>query len=226
MVRWVHKRKWEKPKSDGKADSGTTGSNDKDNGYWTIRSRLTVRGFKDQQKEDIARYAGTSTRSSQRILVSEAVRNRWPMGTLDISVAFLKGVTYKELADMTGEPVREVDFYLPASCIPLLRLVPGFEDFDPQTEVLHCDKPGTGLADAPRAFSIKLKTVTDNECMMKASLIDAEMCVKHRQTNQQLQELVAMLTKHVDDIRLTGESGEVKAIIDHLHSAFGELKIE
>ena len=53
-VRWVHKRKWEKPKTDGKSSHGK--------GYWTIRSRLTIRGFKDSQKGDIARYAGTSTR--------------------------------------------------------------------------------------------------------------------------------------------------------------------
>ena len=92
------------------------------------------------------------------MLVSEAVRNGWPICTLDISVAFLKGVTYEELSKLTGEPMREVNFYLPANCIPILRLVPGFEDFDPQREVLHCDKPGTGLTDAPRAFSIKLKT--------------------------------------------------------------------
>ena len=158
--------------------------------------------------------------------MSEAVRNGWSICTLDISTAFLKGVTYEELSKMTGEPEREVKFYLPANCIPLLRMVHGFEDFNPQTEVLHCDKPGTGLADAPRAFSIKLKTVTDNKCLMKASLIDAEMCVKHRQTAQHLSALVAMLTKHVDDIKLTGEPDEVNIIIGHLHTVFGELKIE
>ena len=45
----------------------------------------------------------------------------------------------------------------------MLRTLPGFKDFDPQTEVTHCDKPGTGLVDAPRAFSIKLKLVTGEE---------------------------------------------------------------
>ena len=94
-----------------------------------------------------------------------------------------------------------MNFYLPASSISLLKRVPGFENFDPQTEVLHCDKPGTGLTDAPRAFSIKLKTVTDEKCHMQASLVDPEMCVKHKAT----QQLIAMLTKHVDDIKMTGE---------------------
>ena len=80
----------------------------------TIRARLTVRGFKDSEKGDIDRYAGTSARSSQKVLVSEAVRRGWDIGTTDISKAFLQGVTYEELAQLTGEKQREVNFYLPS----------------------------------------------------------------------------------------------------------------
>ena len=42
----------------------------------------------------------------------------------------------------------------------MLKTLPGFEDFDPTREVLRCLKPGTGLKDAPQAFSMKLKRVT------------------------------------------------------------------
>ena len=60
---------------------------------------------------------------------------------------------------------------------------------------------------------------------MQASLIDAEMCVKHRVIKLEKQ-LVAMLTKHVDDVKFTGTAEETKSIIGHLHETFGELKIE
>ena len=136
------------PTSDVTKGSGSTLA-DTPKAQRTIRARLTARGFKDSDKGDIDRYAGTSSRSAQKVLVSEAVRNGWPICTADISKAFLQGVTYEELAKLTGKPAREVNFYLPANNIPLLRQLPGFEDFDPQTEVLHCDKPGTGLVDAP-----------------------------------------------------------------------------
>ena len=139
---------------------------------------MTVRGFKDSEKGDIDRYAGTSSRLSQKLLVSEAARQGWDIATTDISKAFLQGVTYKELAKLTGEPLREVNFYLPASNIHLLRQVPGFENFDPQTEVLHCDKPGTGSVDAPKAFSMKLRLVTER-IGLKNSKIDPELCFKH-----------------------------------------------
>ena len=153
-VRWVLKNKWEQPTVNAITDgSCTTEVAKRVKGVAqlikTIRARLTVRGFKDSDKGDVDRYAGTSARSSQKMLVSEAVLRRWDICTADISKAFLQGVTYEELAKLTGKKQREVNFYLPASNIPLLQKVPGFEDFNPAKGVLHCDKPGTGLVDAP-----------------------------------------------------------------------------
>ena len=123
--------------------------------------------------------AGTSSRSSQKVVVSEAVCRQWSILSADISKAFLQGVTYKELAELTGTQPREVNFYLPAADIPLLRRIPGFEDFDPQKEVCHCDKPGTGLGDAPRAIQVKLVGILTKRCGMRQSNVDNEPCVRH-----------------------------------------------
>ena len=82
------------------------------------------------------------------------------MCSADVSKAFLQGLTYEEIAKDTGAPLREVQFELPTGCVPLLRQVEGFEDFDPSTEVVHSDKPGTGLKDAHHAFSLKLARST------------------------------------------------------------------
>jgi hypothetical protein len=186
----------------------------------TIRARLTVRGFKDCERGDIERYAGTSSRCSQKALVSEAVLRGWDLITTDISKAFLQGVTYDELAKLTGERPREVNFYLPASNIPVLRKVKGFENFNPATEVLHCDKPGTGLVDAPRAFSIKLSSVTCDKCGLMPSKVDQELCFKHVNGR-----LVCLMTKHVDDLKIAGEPAVVQEILTTLQKTFGELKI-
>jgi hypothetical protein len=147
--RWVLKWKWELAAT----EASTSAIEQKSRRV--IRARLTVRGFKDLEKHLVDRYAGTAQRYSQRVLVSEAVMRGWDIGTTDISKAFLQGVTYKELSEMTGEPVREVNFYLPARSSVLLKQVDGFQNFNPQLEVLHCDKPGTGSVDAPRCFSLK-----------------------------------------------------------------------
>jgi hypothetical protein len=168
----------------------------------------------------VDRYAGTSSRSSQKVLVSEAVLRGWDICTADISKAFLQGVTYEELAKLTGKKQREVNFYLPASNIALLQKVPGFEDFNPAKEVLHCDKPGTGLVDAPLAFSIKLSMVTLDKCNLIPSKIDPEFCCRHHND-----EFVCLMTKHVDDLKITGRSEVVKQVLFEIQKVFGELKI-
>ena len=194
-----------------------------------IRARLAVRGFKDRGKDDLMAYAGTAMRWSQRLLVSEAVLRRWPLCALDVKKAFLQGVSYEELAAETGETQREVNFELPASTAAVLRQVPGYESFDHRTEVLHCDKPGTGLRDAPRAFSQKLRKVTDqfgfrgttadleHEYMLAPSedqvfppsaKVDKQAQASekehpHLNVSQGIRVMVltAMITKHVDDVK-------------------------
>ena len=217
-VRWVLKNKWEQPTVD--VSTGGSGTTEAGKPVKSIRARLTVRGFKDTDKGDVDRYAGTSARSSQKVLVSEAVLRGWDICTADISTAFLQGVTYEELARLTGKKQREVNFYLPASNIPLLQKVPGFEDFNPAKEVLHCDKPGTGLVDAPLAFSIKLSMVTRDKCNLIPSKIDPEFCCRHDKG-----ELVCIMTKHVDDLKIAGRPAVVQQVLAEIQKVFGELKI-
>ena len=70
--------------------------------------RLTLRGFKDRDADSLDTYAGTSDRLSQRVIVSESVCRGWTMKALDIKKAFLKGVSYEELAKATDQPQRHV----------------------------------------------------------------------------------------------------------------------
>ncbi len=75
-------------------------------GQWLriIRMRLCLRGFMDLEAFSLDTFSGTAKRSSQRILASEAACHQdWIIASLDIDKAFLKGFTYKELAEATGE---------------------------------------------------------------------------------------------------------------------------
>ena len=191
-----------------------------------IRARMVIRGFKDKDKESLDSYAGTSKKYSQRIVASVAASNGWPIGTADISKAFLQGVTYEELHEITGETLREVNFTLPygEDVIACSRQVEGFENFDPKTEVLHCDKPGTGSVDAPRAFSLKLASVTQGKCDLQPTTNDEELCLKHcRKTGK----LLVIMTKHVDDLKIAGETKEeVLKVMNMLSEAFGPVEVD
>ena len=108
-VRWVYKWKFDKPTQD------ITDTSKQAEARRVIRARLCLRGFKDLDKDNVAKYAGTSQRHTQRILCSEAVVQQWDIWNTDISKAFLQGINYEEHAELTGEPLREVNFYLPAA---------------------------------------------------------------------------------------------------------------
>ena len=62
--------------------------------------------------------------------------------SIDVNKAFLQGLTYDELAKLTGEPRRQVAFTLPKGAAAQLRKIPGYESFDPSCEALHCESLG------------------------------------------------------------------------------------
>eukprot|EP00959_Pyramimonas_sp_CCMP1952_P265517 5551782-Pyramimonas_sp.AAC.1 len=58
----------------------------------------------DLEAFDAEAFAGTARRPSQRLLASAAARKKqWAIASLDINAAFLKGLTYQELAEATRE---------------------------------------------------------------------------------------------------------------------------
>ena len=106
----------------------------------------------DTEAFSIDTFSGTARRQSQQILSSEAACNpKWVLASLDVDKAFLKGFTYKELAQTTGEKERFVCFTLPPGSGAVLRKTRGFEHFDEAVHCLQCIKPCPGTKDAPRA---------------------------------------------------------------------------
>ena len=124
-----------------------------------ITTRMTMRGFRDNVSS-LETYAGTASRGDQRIVDSVIINEPDFINfSFDVSKAFAKGMTFKEISELTGEPLRAVEFYLSEEDCQLLRLIPGYEDFNSETECLSNEKPIYGLKDAPRAWRVKLDIV-------------------------------------------------------------------
>ena len=134
----------------------------------------------------------------------------------------MQGITYEELAATTGELLRETNFDFPAHCIPALRRYKGFENVDPRTKVLHCVKPGTGVNDAPRCFSMKLARTTRGKCGMTCCTVDSELLFLHELDGT----LLAIMCIHVDDLRLAGHRDTVIKISKLIEEDVGQLKID
>ena len=208
-VRWVGK--WKRVLVKGDASRNTR----------VIRMRLTLRGFKDQDAQDLETYAGTSSRASQRVVISEAVCRGWELMTIDVKKAFLKGISYEELSRVSGAPKREVNFDLSSEAVSMLRQCPGYEDFDPRTEVLSMTKPGTGCKDAPKCFAIKLSEATNRVFGAKPCSVDDQLIMRHGANGLDL-----IGTKHVDDIKIGGTAQAKAEMIKALEHVFGKGELD
>ncbi|CAE7553939.1 RE2 [Symbiodinium sp. CCMP2456] len=114
-----------------------------------------------------------------RLLLAIAVQQGWPLKSADVSEAFLRGLSFEEL-HRTGvdKELREVQLLLPPGSLELIRAVPGLENFNPETEVLHLLKPGFGLKDAPRLWNLALKRVL-KKVGLRPTNVDPQLYVLH-----------------------------------------------
>jgi hypothetical protein len=185
--------------------------------------RMTLRGFKDWDALMLETYSGTAKRTSQKLVASEAAARGWPMAAVDVRKAFLKGISYEDLAKETGEPRREVCFELSEQACAVLRTLEGYEDFDWRTEVLGCERPGTGCKDAPRCWSMQLTKVTQVAWGAKPTTHDDHLLVRHQKEDN---ELDFIATEHVDDIKPACPMDILKQLLLILEQAFGKGELE
>ena len=193
------------------------------NGQRDVKSRVTMRGFKDRAGQDLAAFAGTASRWGQRLVNSTIAQNtEFEFFSFDVSAAFAKGMTFRELADLTGETLREVQFDLDAMSSELLRPLPEFRNFDPATETLSMVKPIYGLKDAPRAWQQKLNIILIR-FGMKPLLADEQAFVLF-QTLVKKPKLLCILSTHADDLKGGAKKAVALALLAHIEKAAGKFK--
>ena len=188
-------------------------------GVRSVKARLTIRGFQDTA--DVESYASTASRWSQRLVVSLAVMNKWPVWVSDISTAFLRGMPFKELAKLTNTPEREVAFVPPKGWEKYFTELPDMATFDFVTEVLKLCKAVYGLRDAPRAWRIRLDIELKRLGGHALPTDKALYCFYDNNG-----KLDAVISAHVDDLKGAGNKQRTDAIIKGLESAFGTMKTQ
>eukprot|EP00959_Pyramimonas_sp_CCMP1952_P173620 3628055-Pyramimonas_sp.AAC.1 len=99
-----------------------------------IKARPTMRGLKDMES-NLATFARTASRWGQRVVDAVTVRQGdWASFSFDMSAAFAKGFTFEKLSQLTGGPLRMVQFELGREGAKLLEAIPGFETFNSREE--------------------------------------------------------------------------------------------
>ena len=191
------------------------------NGVRDIKARLVAHGFKDHDSQSLQVYASTTTRWGQRLICSIAASRRWELISADISTAFLQGVTFKELSELTGEPLRTVSLSPPKGYEKFFNKLKGLEKADFSSQCLSLKKPAYGLKDAPRAWRKRLHLMLTN--FQGRSLSSDESIYAFFSPKQ---ELLAVLSAHVDDLKIAGDHAFVKGMLTFFETQVGKLKVE
>ena len=186
----------------------------------TVKARLTIRGFEDMSvSED--NYAGTATRWSQRVIASVAVQRVWRIFVTDVSTAFLRSMSFSDMAKDSGGVAREVSFVPPIGSEMYFKELPKMRSYDPLTYVLRLLKPVYGLKDAPAAWKKQLnrvlllaggKQLHTDKCLW--AWFDGVGCLQ------------LLLSTHVDDLKGCGDEATTTRVLNVLTKEFGTLKTQ
>jgi len=203
-------------------------------GSFVIRARLCIRGFQDLQQDSLSTFSGTASRQGQRLVnYMAANREDFILSSCDVGSAFLKGLTFEQVAKMTGRPKRTVQLRLPAESVVFLRMIPGFERFDPNAHCLEMLRPGFGLKDAPRLWNQRVGqtmtrmkihgTVSDPQLYCKwvrppGLPLDFAEC-----QTVALLGLMMLCSAHVDDFKMAASEEVSDGFMDALEEEFGPL---
>ena len=159
--------------------------------------------------------------------MATAVQGQWPMASLDVSEAFLKGFTFDKIQERRGGPKRRVSLTLPRckagepSGSSILRTIRGYEDFDESSEVLEMLKGGFGLIDAPNLFTSRVNEVfvahgvhpTCAEPKIYLRRSSGVKAARGESSGSSPGDLDLMVSAHMDDFKSTGPQPE----LDWLH---------
>ena len=191
------------------------------------KCRLCIRGFKDGQAENLDTFAGTASRYGQRTANIIAATKRWTLWSLDVSQAFLKGLTFEEVSRMTGTPLRSVQLILPKGAAALLQKIPGYEKFDPLRHVLDMIRPGFGLKDAPRLWHLRIDEVM-HKFGTHSLVSDPQLYARWQSGSSKysLETLDFPCSKHVDDLKGASPKPVFEALCTELKKHFGDLTIQ
>ena len=195
------------------------------NGQLIAKSRLCLKGFAEPVSADEVKASPTANRVSHRIVKHTAVQRRWPLASLDVSTAFLKGWTFAELEQkgMTRKPVA----FVPCEQVWELLAEINPAEFskvldNPGEWIFVLEKAAYGLRDAPLLWHLRAVEVL-KDLGYKAMLHDACTFILRDSASKKLS---AVLTLHVDDLLMTSAIAEIQKLQDSLSKVFGSLSLD
>ena len=192
-----------------------------------VRCRLCLKGFAEKNAHTLQTASPTASRISHRLVYSRAAERGWPIWSIDVSSAFLRGYKFQDL-EKEGHHYRQPVAFVPPDA-ELFSLLCELDSEtwseaakEPHAFCIEIDKGAYGLKDAPLLWYLKIHQVLTQQLKLTVSKHDACTYYKHSDTGS----LCLMLTLHIDDTLITGEGQELQTFYTALEAAFEGLTVD
>ena len=178
-------------------------SSDPDDRSRTPKARLVLVGWQDPELGKIATDSPTLRKESKGLVLSICASKHWKLWGADIKTAFLSG-------DPTS---RDIYFKPPADIRQWMQL--------DDSSLMKLEKAAYGLAEAPRAWFLRLTREMKAAGLSQSSLDPCLFCLRCQKTG----ELLGVCGIHVDDL-LGGGSPAMDKVLEKLKAKlpFGDYR--
>jgi len=184
--------------------------------YWSVKARLVIRGFEDEQASELRVRSPTAGRTGQRLVLSVSAITGWPLVSVDLPTAFLQGRRLDDEATESGLQ-RIAAMRPPSDAWRLLpqewRLWPGLKTEDFCWRLLVAVY---GLKDAPKLFINMLCDWLRSEGWI-VSVLDEQ--VFYLRFNG---ELAGILSVHMDDLAMSAVPKLLDRSIENMKKRWGQ----
>lgn len=180
-------------------------SSDPDNKTKTPKARLVLVGWQDPELGRIATDSPTLRKESKSLILSICSSKKWRLWGADIKTAFLSGDASNR--ELYFKPPKEIQEWMKLSSEDVYRL----------------EKAAYGLAEAPRAWFLRLSREMSEAGLTRSNLDPCLFTLTKKVGNQT--KLLGICGVHVDDI-IGGGEPQMDQVLDRLRAKlpFGDYR--
>lgn len=195
-------------------------------GKWTVKCRYCIRGFLDPQINSLIASAATASAISHRLVCSYAVNHLMKVVSLDVSTAFLQGLTFSELNERGQETARHAYADTPPGLMDEMyswfpELFEGVAHLLEMAVTMELKKGVYGLKDAPRLWREEVHKFLTGLGMTQSRYCE---CTYFRKLFKGAKANRLIVAVHVDDFECTGKDADLKWFEGEVTARFGAPK--
>lgn len=205
-------------------------------GQRIIKARLVAKGFREKNQQELITKSPTATRTSHRLVKTLAASRGWPLWSIDVSAAFLRGFDFDHL-NANIHARQPAAMMVDAETLSLLVTIdPVWAEAakNPHLWCMELTHSVYGLKDAPLMWYLRFKEWLTSKAKFRPSKHDPCLFLHRADSKSTLslppqtmfREIGMLLSLHVDDNLITGPKDLLTWLLREMTDTFQDVSCE